>query len=187
MEFDWDAGVGGTGTELETWAAFEGYLRVEPDTFSDRCLELNPDQFEGEDPTIVLDHMHFGLGFGPLSPHLYEAFQDGEDFAEYEKAYMTQYIAINHPDGDGGYTFDAYDWNGALLVETDYSSCVLVDDGAGSTFEVCGEYQVTEDDYYVPGDTRNSPRHGFMTGFSAWLEDTPNLDLSLMTNGTEAM
>ena len=187
MEFDWDAGKGGTGEELETWGAFEGYLEIDLTSFSYRCEELDPDQFEDGDPIATLDGMHFGLGFGPLTDHLFETLKDGEDFDEYQDAYMTQYVAMNHPDGSGGFTFDAYDWNGALLVDTDYDSCVDVDDGSGGTFEVCGEYQVTDDNYYVPGDTNIAPRRSYMVGFSAWLEDTPNLDLSILKDGTAGM
>lgn len=183
QEFDWDAGKGGTGLELETWDAYEGYLEVLPDTYSDRCYELDPAVFEGGDPLVVMDGMHFGLGFGPLSDHLYDIYKEGDTFADYELAYMTQYIAINHPDGSGGYTFDAYDWNGGLYIETDFGACVDVDDGAGGTFEVCGQPQVDADSYYVPGDTTIEPRYNFVRGFSAWLEDTPNLDLSILKEG----
>jgi len=48
---------------------------------------------------------------------------------------------------------------------------------------VCGLVQV-DNDSYVPGDATVSPRHGFVVGWSAWLEDTPNLDLSLLLEGT---
>ena len=185
--FNWAAGKGSTEVALETWGAFEGYLEVLPDTFSDRCLELDPEVFDGGDPTAVMDHMHFGLGFGPPSDHLVEFYSEGESYATYEKAFMSQFIAMNHPDGEGGYTFEAFDWNGAYLVETDYDECLDVDDGAGGTFEVCGLYQVDDDDYYVPGNAKESPRHGYVRGFSAWLEDTPNVDLSLFQDGTSGM
>lgn len=186
-EFDWDAGKGGTGLELETWGSFEGYLQVETSSYSDSCYNLNPDVFANGEPTAVIDHMHFGLGFGPLSDHLFEAYKDSEIFPDYELAYLTQYIAMNHPDGAGGYTFDAYDWNGGFLIETDYGECLDVDDGSGGTIEVCGLYQVDADNYFVPGDTTITPRRGYVTGFSAWLEDTPNLDLSILQLGTEGM
>ena len=181
--FDWDAGKGSTGEELETWGSFEGYLEISTNSYSYRCEELNEDQFEGGDPVATLDLMHFGLGFGPLSAYLVDALKDGASYAEYKNSYMAQYIAINHPDGAGGVTFEAFDWNGSILVKTDYESCVEVDDGAGGTFEVCGQPEVTEDSTYVPGDATMGPRHGFNVGFSSWLEDTPNLDLSLFLEG----
>jgi hypothetical protein len=181
-EFDYDAGKGGTGVELETWGSFEGYLEVLPDSYSDRCYELDPEVFAGGDPLETLDGMHFGLGFGPLSDYLYETYSASESFAEYEDAYMSQYIAINHPDGAGGYTFDAYDWNGSLLIQTDYDYCITIESESGD-FDVCGLPEVTEDNYYVPDDATIRPSHGYVTGFSWWLEDTPNLDLSILKEG----
>lgn len=190
-QFDWDAGDGGTGVDLLTWGMFDGYLTILPDSLSERCFELDPEQFTGGDPFAMLDGMHFGLGFGPLSPYLEEWLfgtttpTTSTTGLDYSNSYMTQYIAINHPDGSGGYTFPAYDWNVGLYVDTDYETCANYTYTTTSyTYEVCGLVGVDVDlDQYLPGDVNIQPIHGFQLGNSAWLEDTPNLDLTLMREG----
>ena len=186
-EFNWDAGVGGTGVPLETWGTFEGYLVILEDTLDDTCYDLDPSVFPGGDPIETFDNMHFGMGFGPLSIYneqrLAEAY--AEEWPDYQDAFMSQYIAINHPDGAGGYTFTAYDWNTALLVETDYNECQTVD-GTSTSFDVCGMVQIEEQDggyVYVLGDVTDQPIHAYMNGSAYWYEDFPNLDLSLLKEG----
>ncbi len=189
-EFNYDSGFGGTGTELPTLAFFEGVLRFIPETADERCSELDSDVFPGADPYELMEGMRFGVGFGALSPYLLETAtqawaDDGQDFADDDQAYLTQFIAVNHDDGSGGVSFPAYDWNTAFYVETDYTQCINATYTSTTfTYEYCGLVQIDETDpanpVYVSGDTTVGPVHGYMSGGSWWLEDTPNLDLSLL-------
>lgn len=189
-EFDWESGVGGSGVPLETWGTYEGYLAVDVDSLDDTCFDLDPAVFPDRDPISVFDGMHFGMGFGPLSPYndtrLSESY--AEEWPDYENSYMSQYIAVNHPDGAGGYTFTAYDWNSALLVETDYSVCADFDDGSGGTVEICGECQIDADaGVFILDDVNDQPIHNYILGNSFWFEDFPNLDLSILKEGVPAI
>ena len=189
-EFDWESGVGGSGVPLESWGTYDGYLIIRDGSLDDTCFDLDPAVFENGDPISTFDGMHFGLGFGPLSPYNETRLSDvyAEEWPDYEDSYMSQYIAINHPDGAGGYTFTAYDWNSALLVETDYGVCADFDNGSGGTDEVCGEVQVDADaDVYILGDVYDQPIHGNMLGNAYWYEDFPNLDLSILKEGVPAI
>ena len=135
--------------------------------------------------------MHFGFGYGPLSPYLDETLAEGDpEWDTVSQAYISQFIAINHPDGNGGVDFIGFDWNAALLVETDFSVCSTVfyydDAGVPTTegVELCGLVQVDVDDLtYVLGDQNAGSIHAYTQGFSMWLEDTPNFDLTLLKEG----
>lgn len=187
--FDYDAGRGSTGQALATWGMLEGKLSIYG--MSERCSELDPAVWPGGDPMALLDGMHFGLGFGPMSPYVEETLStDNPDWDEVKDAYISQFIAINHPGDNGGVEFVGYDWNGAFLVETDFNSCgeffYYGEDGELTTegVEICGELQVNVDDLtYVLGDSNEQPIHAYQQGFSLWLEDTPNLDLNILKDG----
>jgi hypothetical protein len=190
-EFNWDVGDGGTGVDLETWSMVDGFLTILPDSLDDRCYELDPEVWPGGDPYDYIDGMHFGMGHGPLSPYLIDWLGPFDTTTstnpyDYSNAYMSQFIAINHP-GSGGseYTFPAYDWNTALLVETDHTECVSYEYTTTTyVYDVCGMIGIDDElGVYIPGDVREQPIHGFVTGNSAWLEDTPNLDLSILKLG----
>jgi hypothetical protein len=187
--FDWDRGFGGTGDELPTSAFYEGVLTFLPDTADERCSELDTELFPSGDPYDVLDGMRFGVGYGPLSPYLLDLYttefsDSGEDFSEVSKSYITQFIAVNHDDGDGGVTFPAYDWNSGYAVETDYEAPCVEYTFTSTTYvaEYCGVATIDATDpnaaFYVGGDATVVPFHGLVLGGSRWLEDTPNLDLS---------
>ncbi len=185
MEFDYTAGTGSTGVDLETWGMFEGKLTI--DTMSAECSQLDPVVWPGGDPMALMDGMHFGVGYGPLSTYLEGQLSGDPAWPTVDQAYVSQYIAINHPDGAGGYEFVPYDWNAALLVDTDYSVCeTYYLYGNPVAEEVCGQVELKKNMgafEYVLGDQDIQPIHAVTLGFSMWLEDTPNLDLTLLKDG----
>lgn len=176
-EFDYDAGKGGTGGKLETWGAYDGSLFIVADSMTDNCYNLDPAVFDGGDPINYMDGMRFGVAVGPLSPFLETTFSDNTTFSDIQDSYLTQFIAINHEDG-----YHYYDWSAALLVDTDFTECKTIDNGTGATDEICGLLQV-DGDQYVLADATQSPIHDYMTGFSYWFEDLPNLDLTILKDG----
>jgi hypothetical protein len=185
--FDWDTGKGGLGDSLETWGAFEGKLTILTDTYSPSCFGLDEAMWPGQTPTETMDGMHFGLGFGPESEYLYQQDYDYYGSAPpYASAVFTQYIAVNHPDGSGGFTFPAYDWDSSLYVQADYSQCLqyTYTTDTANPLQVCGLVLLNDDQsQYLLGDTTVQPIHGYVTGNAYWYEDIPNLDLTILKDG----
>ena len=96
--YDYDKGQGSTGVKLPYYGFFEGTLTVIGMT--DECNNLDPAVYPGGEPTSTLDGMHFGVGFGPLSPYLETTLSEafGEpDWTDNQMAYISQFIAINEP------------------------------------------------------------------------------------------
>lgn len=194
-EFDWDAGYGSTGNVMSTWSSFEGFVGIIDSSMSERCLELDPNEYVNGDPIDAFDGMRVGIAFGEMTEHIESVFEDyttdDADFAAYweesSNSYMTQYVAINHPNSDeaSGFDFIGYDWNYTFLVEVDMEVCESVLDEEGELIEeICGEFQVNaEDSTYVLQNADLDPRLGFVSGGSFWLEDFPNLDLDLLKLG----
>lgn len=187
-DYDWTNYAAGLETyTAETWQGFEGILVFNLDSASERCAELD----EGYS-LDTFDGMHFGLMFGKLSDHMtteYESSDWWADDEESQKSYFTQYIAINHPTDDGGYTFVGYDWTSSIFIVADPEKCADLEgtdaDGNPVTEEYCGLVQTEEVDggtNYVFGDVYDSvnPQYGYVQGSAWWYEDYPNLDLDIM-------
>jgi len=193
-EFDWDAGFGSTGNVMSTWGSYDGFVYIIESSMTERCLELDPNTYVNGNPIDTFDGMRVGVAFGEMTEHVESVFEgyteDDADFAEYweesSNSYMTQYIAINHPNAseDTGFDFIGFDWNYTFLVEVDMETCESVERDDGSVEEFCGEFQVNaEDSTYVLQNADLDPRHGYVSGGSFWLEDFPNLDLDLLKLG----
>jgi len=193
-EFDWDAGYGSTGNVMSTWSSFEGFVGIIDSSMSERCLELDPNVYVNGDPIDAFDGMRVGIAFGEKTNHIIEVFENyasddsdfAESWAENSNAYMTQYVAINHPNASesSGFDFIGYDWNYAFMVDVDMEICESIEYQDGSVEEICGEFKVNpEDNTYVFGNTNLDPRLGYVRGGSFWLEDFPNLDLNLLKLG----
>jgi hypothetical protein len=182
-EFDYTTGIGGSGVSVEAWAAYEGSLSIVGTSFSPRCTQLDPDTFEDGQPFALLDGMRFGVAMAPLSEFLETMLSGayGATWPDYQPAYFTQYIAINHPDSavPDGYSFTAYDWTSSFTVETDQEVCETAAMGT-----ICGLLGIDWDNgVYILGDVSNEPHYGYIQGSPYWYEDFPNLDLDLLTEG----
>ncbi len=181
QEFDWDAGAGGNGVSVDEWQAWEGGLVFALDTATERCqyADVDLNLFQG---------MHLGIGFGPQSTYQAETLGESDDWDAEEDgpAYFTAYIAMNHPTADGGYDFVGYDWNPTYYSEVDPSICFEREGEEGEEpEEICGGIVVDDEGLLVPGDqdANVGSRLGYVTAYSWWYEDFPNLDLNLMGEG----
>jgi hypothetical protein len=187
-DFNWDTGVGGMETySTDSWQGFEGMLIFNLDSASERCSQLA----EGHS-LDTFDGMHFGLIFGGLSSHMTSEFESTDwwaDETDLQASYFTQYIAMNHPSADGGYTFIGYDWTSSIYVDADPEQCASYEyeDAEGNVVseEVCGMVlteEVEGQTNYALGDVYDvvNPRYGYVQGSAWWYEDYPNLDLDIM-------
>ncbi len=185
-EFDWTAGVGGTGVEVAEWTAWEGGLMTVSDSWGSRCSD-----WEDGEPLDLFNGMHFGLGLAPLSSYMSTELlgTDWWDETTDPYSYFTMYTAMNHPNEDvsEGWDFIGYDFSGGLYVEVDKDVCVDSSVGGGT---VCGEVQFdpADEDFvynYRKADFREDEgeRFAFIMGNAWWYEDFPNLDLDLMKEG----
>ena len=166
--YDYTTGTGGTGEATSVMASYEGFLSFsEKNMAQDTCFNLDPDVYTNGTLTELFNGMHFGIGFGQASDYTIEAF--GDNYTKYADSLLTVYTAVNHADGEGGYNFIGYDWNYTFLYSWD-----------SDTHEI----EVDSDNYLVPAGNVGDPYpEGYMQSGSFWLEDFPNLDLSLMLEG----
>jgi hypothetical protein len=163
---------------------------------SDRCGDIDPSSgiIDGD----LLNHfngMHFGLALGDRSSYHTESWEEADWWDdEYDKAYHTQYIAMNHPNADTstGWDFIGYDWTTSLYSPADPDSCFDFVYEDGSSEEMCGEMILEEGDEpgsysYVLGDTSEDvgSRYALLLGNSWWYEDFPNLDLDDLLDGVD--
>jgi hypothetical protein len=197
QEFNWETGVGGTGTLVEEWGAWEGGIVINPDSVQDRCYDWKDSTGTSVDPLAMFNYMHYGIALGDLSSYMTTELTASEwwDDETDPYAYHTMYTAMNHPSDESadGYNFIGYDFTSSLYVDVDPDSCVEVPDEDGEVAEVvCGEVQFEEAgaDGSVPYKTGNfnmddGSRFAFVIGNSWWYEDFPNLDLGNMQAGFE--
>ena len=78
------------------------------------------------------------------------------------------YIAINHPDGAGGYGFIASDWGYGSLYQWDTDTHEHLTDDKGD---------------WLTGNIGDPNLEGIVTTGSCWYGDFPNLGLGMMTDG----
>jgi hypothetical protein len=173
--FDYDSGVGSSGVAVAPWASYEGYLSIIGYSTETAC--------ESIDPAIMPDFiapfngMHFGVAFAELSPQFVELYAellaDDPDFPLY-----TQHIAINHPDGAGGYDFIAYDWTAGTMFQHDATTLE-------QPTEPCEDDPTAS--CLIPVDfSSTDPIVGYTRGYAYWYEDFPNLDLTILGEGSGA-
>lgn len=184
-QFDYDSGRDSTGIAAPAYAIFEGTLTIIESSLSDRCDELDTDLFPTGEPMDLLDGMRFGVAYGPQTPYITEQLSSGfgADWATYENAILTQFIAINHPNDAGGVDFVGFDWNYGLFLETDYTECVYYPTTGGGSYDICGIIGADNAGYFLLGDATATPLHGVTLGASLWLEDTPNFDVTRLKEG----
>ncbi len=159
------------GFSLASWGGWEGYLEFDSGNFEStdkegNCTNWDPSIFPGGDPVETFSGMHFGVAYGGLTDYLASAWTD-TTIEDYGDSMFTQFIAVNHPAGDG-YDFKAYDWTTGFLWEMDLDTAAVTVDDKG--------YLVLED---------NFDRGGYTSGSAYWYEDFPNLDYSLLKEGVE--
>ena len=115
--------------------------------------------------------MRFGMGFGELTEYNASAWAE-ETIEEYGDYMFTQYIAVNHPVGDG-VEFVGYNWTTAFLWQWD--------DVGG---EILTE-TTDEGDLLIGQDPQNGNQSGWINSYAYWYEDFPNLDLDKLAEGVE--
>ena len=157
-----------TGELVTLRAGFSGYLEIYG-YVGGQCYNLDPEVWTDGEPYEVFDGMHFGLGFAPLTAYLAQAWSE-DTVAQYGDYMFASYIAVNHPDGSGGYDFIAYDWTTSILWQWDTSSGEVLTDNEG----------------VLVGQDFNDPvLSGWVSSYAYWYEDFPALDLSLLKEGVE--
>lgn len=200
QEFNWETGVGGSGTgPVDEWAAWEGGIVIHPDTVDARCYDWEDSTGASVDPLAMFNGMHYGIALGDASTYMSEAYAEWADDPSSTwdpdvdpYSYHTMYTAMNHPsDGAEGYNFIGYDFTSSLYVDVDPTSCVEnLDDEGEVESTTCGEvlFEESEDGdgfFYQQGNfnTDVGSRYAFVRGNAWWYEDFPNLDLSMMSEG----
>jgi hypothetical protein len=162
----YDYGSGG-GESMSLWSAWEGGLYFDENgLLTENCFSLDPATYTDGMPIELFSGMHFGLGFGEIS----DSIVSWLDKYYNETNMFGTYIALNHPDGNGGYDFVAYDWGYGSLFEWDADTTEISTDEKGSLIES------------AIGDP--SPQGYIQTG-AYWYEDFPNLDLTLLKEGVK--
>lgn len=175
------------GDQADFWGAWDGalYLMGWSTDTEDVCLSFDPEEWPetlvdpetGDElvpagtPMMKFNGMRFGMGFAALSEYTANGW-DEETLDEYGDFMYSQYIAVNHPVGDG-VDFTAYDWNAAFLWQWD---------------DVGGEVltETTDDgDVYIGQDVQSGNASGFTVGYARWYEDFPHLDLDALRDGVE--
>jgi hypothetical protein len=171
------------GEDLDTdesiWHSFEMSLAPVPDSwtgdFDTACGDLLDEDvwgFEGETLFDKFDGIRFGLGFGPMTDYLRDAWSE-ESLADLGTSMVTEFIAINDADGN----WVAEDWTTGVLFEMD-------EDGVLETTvdEDGNEVLIGVD---VSGVTSTMPA-GYIRSFAYWYQDFPLLDLDNLKDGAPA-
>lgn len=122
----------------------------------------------GEDLLAAFQDIHLGLGFGPMTAYLEDAWSE-ESIDLLGDSMFAQYIAINDASGD----WIAYDWTTGILFE-------MNEDGTLAT-------ELNEDDEEVligvDLSAASSLPAGYIRSFAYWYQDFPLLDLSNLGDG----
>ena len=173
--FDWAVGDG-SDVLVDEWQAWEGGLIFDWSTAGERCAHSTVD-------LMLFNDMHLGLGIGGHSDYMSEALSEVEGVDDLDTAYVTQYIAMNHPDDDSasGYDFVGYDFTNAYFGAVDMGVCAEGEDGAA----LCGAFVADDEGYLAPGDhtVDVGTRLAYIHGSAWWFEDFPRLDLDLLGLG----
>ena len=161
------------------WTQFDTTLSMldgQWDFDSESCAtKLNPALWgdDGVDLQSSFINIHFGIGFGPMTDYLAEAWQDDDGewasdaIADIAPAFFAMHIAINDDAG----TFELFDWTTAYAFEWD---------------DVTGEPELNEDETeYVQHDmtSETSLPPVYIRSSAYWYQDFPLLDLSNLGDG----
>lgn len=103
------------------------------------CVDFDPARFGLDgNPIEAVESLPFGIGFGPLTERIETPFEEyydaqGADWATEGKPYFfTGYLAFS---GDGGTTFDAYDFNYSYAFQTDDDMILIEEDGGNPRYD----------------------------------------------------
>jgi hypothetical protein len=195
--FDYTAGKGGNGETYNLFFFAEGMADIYSydallDDFGELILDADGNAQASEPCQALIDSgvmaqlagMHLGLGMGELSTYLTEEYWDNfdGDLAELEGTVAGGYIAMNHPDGAGGYDFKAYDWGNAFFFEGTLDEGTYVEDSEGNEIEV--DLVTATVDAEESTLVRTNAGDTALIRFNTyWYEDFPNLDLDMMQEG----
>ena len=164
----YDYGSGG-GESVALWDSWEGGLYFDESMMiDDACWNLDPAVYTDGMPLEMFNGIHFGMGFGPVSDSIVDWF--GDYYADVETSLFGIYQAVNHPDGDGGYDFIAYDWSYSSLYEWDPKTTEVLLDDKG---------------YLIQANIGDPNPQGLVQAGVKWYEDFPNLDLNMIKDGAK--
>ncbi len=138
---------------------------------STTCAGLvDPDKwgFYAENLVGPFNQAHVGIGFGPMTDYLWDAWggRDDPNNADFVNSFFTMYVAINDRDGHWG----GCDWTSALLFEVDDTDQPVAD----------ANNMLTPLDVSTVG-TGPLPK-GYLRSFAYWYQDFPLMDFSNLTN-----
>ena len=140
---------------------YEGYLSIIGYSTATGCDNIDPAVMP--DFMAPFNGMHFGVAFAELSPIFQELYADL--LTDDPPSHSTQHIAVNHPDGSGGYDFIAYDWTAGTMFQHDADRALSLRRRSSGRVLDSGTYP--------------DPIVGYTRGYAYWYEDFPNLDLTI--------
>ncbi|MCO4748203.1 MAG: hypothetical protein KC912_25640 [Proteobacteria bacterium] len=156
------------GAVLNSW---DIALAIDPASWTTDSDEscgvlLDPEVWgtNGVDLQNAFTGMHLGIGFGPMTTYLEDAW-DETTLLDYGDAMFAEYIAMNDKNG----AFVGEDWTTGLHWQWDDTT----------------KEPLAVDGNYVPSDisTASSYPNGFLRGSPFWYQDFPLLDLSNLKDG----
>ncbi|MEQ1503579.1 MAG: hypothetical protein ABMB14_15180 [Myxococcota bacterium] len=115
------------------------------------------------------DGAHFGMGFGPMTTYLSDAWSD-QTLADLGPSMMAEYIAIN----DSAGTFVGIDWTTAIAFEFDEATNEPAADASGLLIGVPVDGLGAGADF---------PAAVYIRSFAYWYQDFPYLDFTNLTDG----
>ncbi len=160
------------------WTDFDTSLSIVPgswDADDFACASALDQDIWGADGVDLLDAFtlfRFGMGFGPHTQYLADAWQDDEgewaspDIEELSVGFLTEYIGIN--DSTGAFVLE--DWTSALAFEWD---------------DETGELVVDDEDLLQILDVTAATTVpvSYVRSFAYWYQDFPLLDLDNLSDG----
>ena len=161
--------VNGSEGQVNLYHSYEEPLFFEMDT--NTCSNMHSKWGDmGRDLIDKFDGMAFGMGFGAQTDYLRDAWSE-EVIESHGEAMFATYIAMNHPDGNGGVDFVGQDWTTGILVRWDSDTRAP---------------EVDAQDIYVPEPITgilpgiDPLPEGYISQYAYWYEDFPLLDLDLL-------
>lgn len=160
------------------WTDFDTALSIVPSSWDDNelsCASALDQDIWGDGGVDLLDAFtlfRFGMGFGPQTQYLADAWQndDGEwaneQIEELSVGFMSEFIGLN--DSTGAFVLE--DWTTALAFEWDSET---------------GELVVDDEDLLQVVDVTNATEVpvAYIRSFAYWYQDFPLLDLSNLSDG----
>ena len=159
----------GADTDAVLRAAFDGHIEIYG-FIGTQCYNFDPAIWTNGEPREAFDGMRLGLGLGPLTPFLSEAWAS-ETVMAYGGYMLSTYVAINRPDGEGGVDFIAEDWTTALLWQWDVDS---------------GEVLTNDEGVLMGQDISDPVLSGWLSCYPYWYQPLDELELGLLQEGVPA-